>query len=61
MKLWFLTAALLASTLAEARTLPPTDECGRDASFRAFRAGLVRTVSRRDSRRLLAIIADDIH
>jgi hypothetical protein len=41
--------------------LPPIDQCKADADFVQFRNDLRRIVTRRDERRLLAIVADDIH
>jgi hypothetical protein len=45
---------------AQARTLPPGDECAADADFARFRAELLDAVARHDAARLLGMTADDI-
>lgn len=45
---------------ATAHRLPPVDQCAADASFAAFRTELVSAIERRDSARLLAVVAPDI-
>ena len=41
--------------------MPPVDQCTADKSFTQFRDELRRTVDRRDAKRLLSIVADDVH
>lgn len=60
MKRLALLAALALPALAEARTLPPRDECAADPDFARFRAELLDIVARHDATRLLAVVADDI-
>jgi hypothetical protein len=60
MKRLALLAVLALPAIAEARTLPPRDECAADPGFARFRAGLLDIVARHDATRLLAIAAEDI-
>ena len=53
-------AFVIATAIPSAR-LPPIDQCRGDPSFVGFRAQLRRAVAARDERRLLRIVADDIH
>ena len=55
-----LLALALAAASPPAR-LPPIDQCAADAGFVQFRNELRHIVASRDERRLLAIVADDIH
>src|SRR5688572_6967383 len=55
-----LLIALAAASLGPAR-LAPVDQCAADRSFVEFRTALRRTIARRDSAALLAVVADDIH
>jgi hypothetical protein len=50
----------LAPGTAEARKLPVGDECTGDQSFAAFRSQLRSAIAAKDSKRLLALTADDI-
>ncbi len=52
--------ALALPAAAQARTLPPRDECAADPGFARFRAELLDIVARHDAARLLAIVTDDI-
>ncbi len=45
---------------ADARVLPPIDECGRDESFSRFRAHLLDVLARRDAAALRDLVADDV-
>jgi hypothetical protein len=56
-----LAAALVLAAADPPARLPPVDECLADAGFVQFRGDLRRTVAGRNERRLLAIVADDIH
>ena len=56
----FLT--LLVSTPATARptTLPPIDQCSKDADFAAFIGELKRVTAARDRNAFLGLLADDV-
>ncbi len=53
-------ALALFAPPAQARTLPPRDECAADPGFARFRAELLDIAARHDATRLLAIVTDDI-
>lgn len=55
MRLLPLIAALLLADASSAATLPPRDECGKDASFVAFRQQLSDAVARKDTEALLKL------
>ncbi len=56
-----LVASLLAApAAAEPLTFPPFDEAGQDASFKAFRDGLLKAVRERDVEAVVAAAAEDI-
>ena len=58
MAAWFLPLLLLAAAGGEA--MPPVDSCAADPSFVQFRERLRQAIAERDTRHLLAIVADDI-
>lgn len=55
-----LLAALFLADTASAATLPPRDECGKDASFVAYRAALSTAVARKDAETLLALTDENV-
>ena len=52
--------SLQAPSAADARILPPIDECARDEGFAQFRAHLLDVLARRDAAALRQLVADDV-
>ncbi len=51
---------LAAEAQAQTRRVAPVETCASDRSFVAFRNQLRQAIERRDARRLLALVSDDI-
>ena len=54
----FLAALSLAGATPD--PLPPIDQCAADSTFQQFRGDLTAVVARRDTAKLLTLVADDV-